>query len=96
MERENLKTRPAFASDISQEKGLLRELYNTFSTNKNTHIEPFSIDSGEIFKLDIQKNRKNCEIIDRGHFLNNYFIMFDYDDRNPLNYEAKVYRVEVE
>lgn len=92
--RENLKTRPVFAIDISEKKGIFRELYSTYSTNKNTHIEPFTIDVESICNLNIPKVKKHCENIDESMFIDNTFMVFDYDDRNPLNYEAKVYIIE--
>jgi len=88
--RENLKTRPLFAIDISENKALFRDLYITYATNKNSHIEPFSIDIEKVCNINIQKCKKNGERIDETSHSKNMFLLFDYEDRSPLNYEAKV------
>ncbi|SEV82355.1 B12-binding domain-containing radical SAM protein [[Clostridium] fimetarium] len=88
--RENLKTRPLFAIDISENKALFRDLYITYATNKNSHIEPFSIDIEKVCNINIQKYKKNGGRIDETSHSKNMFLLFDYEDRSPLNYEAKV------
>ena len=88
--RENLKTRPAFAIDISENKAIFRELYSTYTTHKDSHIEPFSIDIEKVCNINIQKCKKNGGRIDDTSHSKNMFLLFDYEDRSPLNYEAKV------
>ena len=77
--RENLKSRPEFACDISQYKSKIREFYrreeaqhrylrdyegyDSRQLEKMTHLEPFS-------------------------YPEPHFVLFDYRHRNPLNYEA--------
>jgi len=88
--RENLKTRPAFAIDISENKAIYRQLYSSYTTNKNSHIEPFCIDIEKVCNINIQKGKKICESIDETLCSEHICLLFDYDHRNPLNYEAKV------
>lgn len=77
--RENLKSRPEFAADISLYKKEIREFYrreeaehrylpdyegyNSRQLEKMTHLEPFT-------------------------YPEPHFVLFDYRNRNPLNYEA--------
>ena len=88
--RENLKTRPTFAMDISEDKAIFRELYSTYTTNKNSHIEPFSIDIEKVCNINIETVKNSCENLNETVHVGNSLLLFDYDDRNPLNYEAKV------
>lgn len=79
--RENAKTRPEFAIDISDFKNQIREFfkseearkvlpdyekYDSRQIEKMTHVEVFGIDSP-----------------------NKSYILFDYKNRNPLNRQAK-------
>lgn len=77
--RENLKSRPEFAADISLYKKEIREFYrreeaehrylpdyegyDSRQLEKMTHLEPFT-------------------------YPEPHFVLFDYRNRNPLNYEA--------
>lgn len=91
--RENLKSRPAFARDQASYKELagsfyyededrLRELlpgyedYNCKQIRRMTHIEHFLIDIQETAAGGAAVYREND-------------ILFDYRNRNPLNYEAR-------
>lgn len=89
--RENLKSRPSFAKDISPYKDKYREFYKreekmrvllkgyeTYDSkqiSKMTHIEYFTI--------DIDATMENRKVVNKENF-----ILFDYKNRNPLNYEA--------
>jgi len=88
--RENLKTRPGFAIDISESKSIFRELYSTYATHKNSHIEPFMIDIENVCNINIQDRNDDCVNLDGTMLSGNMFVLFNYEDRNPLNYEAKV------
>lgn len=88
--RENLKTRPTFATDISENKRELREFYNTYAEKNNAHIELFSVDVAQACDLNIPKIKKTSEKINESLFEQYTMILFDYDNRNPLNYEAKI------
>lgn len=89
--RENLKSRPSFARDMSPYKSKFRdfykkeekmgvllkgyETYDSKQLSKMTHIEYFTI--------DIDATIENSKVVSKENF-----ILFDYKNRNPLNYEA--------
>ncbi|ROR21925.1 radical SAM superfamily enzyme YgiQ (UPF0313 family) [Mobilisporobacter senegalensis] len=89
--RENLKSRPSFARDNSPYKSKFREFYSdqekmgsllkdyddydNKQISRMTHIEYFTI--------DIDATIKNKKVISKENF-----ILFDYKNRNALNYEA--------
>lgn len=86
--RENAKTRPKFASDISNYKKVIKDFYksdraklilagyddyDSRQTEKMTHVEVFGSQKGE-----------------------KIFVLFDYKERNPLNKEAKIEIIDIE
>ena len=84
--RENLKSRPEFAADLSGHKETIRSFYQREEKERKylpdyegydwkqlsrmTHLEPF------------------CRILSG-------YVLFDYGSRNPLNYEAKVQVIQL-
>lgn len=88
--RENLKSRPDFAVDMGEYKTEIREFYETEQETrqllpnyvgydarqlgKMTHLEPFKYTVWE-------------ETI--GTATREYFVLFDYKERNPLTYQAR-------
>ena len=75
--RENVKKRPSWAKDQSEFKKLYQPYYRE---NKTAHIE--------LFTLDPVKTAKSGERVgERSHLL------FRYETRNPLTYEAMVEEV---
>lgn len=92
--RENLKTRPKFAVDINPLKGDLRALYTNYTASKNMHIEPFCVDIESICKLDLQEIVANKDEVYKGT-TDYHYIVFDYEKRNPLNYEASIQKINL-
>ena len=90
--REKMKTRPAFAKsqdtlkdvsrEIYQKEEEMRELlpayaeYNSKQLAKMTHLEEFGHSVWEY---------GNCK-----NLLVNQLVIFDYNERNPLNSEARI------
>lgn len=88
--RENLKSRPEFAPDISPYREKIREFYRREEKERRylpdyegfdwkqlgrmTHLEPFAL-------ADREENS--------GQLSGPCFVLFDYKKRNPLNYEAR-------
>lgn len=86
--RENLKSRPEWATDLSKYKEEVKEFYkreeeerqylvgydsfNAKQLSKMTHLEVFS---SRTMKLSNDRNRK-------------VMVIFDYNNRNPLTFEA--------
>lgn len=91
--RDNIKSRPDFARDMELYKKKITDIYineqedrallpdykeyNSKQLAKMTHLE--------VFDFDIEKYRN--EGIDTGK---ECYVIFDYKNRNPLNYDAKV------
>ncbi len=102
--RENLKSRPIFATDVSdaETKELIRGFYQREAEerkylpdyvsydwkqiSKMTHLEPFRYPVWDVKKLA----EINCDT----HVTKQYFVLFDYQNRNPLNYEAETHVIE--
>lgn len=94
--RENLKTCPAFAEDMNGYKKSIRKLYTEYSPNKATHIQVFDCDvaqmcGAEVEIIDISAVRDTDELLSQ---TDKVFMMFDYEKRNSLNYEAKAYMLK--
>ena len=80
--RENIKSRPKFASQDEDEKLELRAFYKEYKNiSKNIHIERFGIDVVEWMKRQ--------EIVKRKQF-----ILFDYRTMNPVNHQCRVEELE--
>ncbi|MBP3337942.1 MAG: DUF4080 domain-containing protein [Lachnospiraceae bacterium] len=77
--RENMKTRPSFSVDMSAYKDALRVLVKDGTIKKTEHIEAISLEVAKAY-LDIECC-ENCEKI---------FVKFDYDNRNPITFDASV------
>lgn len=77
--RENLKSRPDFARDLSPYKERIREMIRQENKQRNLlHIEPFTY---PVWNVEAAKaGEKNGEDI---------FIFFDYEVRDPLTHEIK-------
>jgi hypothetical protein len=100
--RENLKSRPAFAADITDERikadirGFYRQeekdrrllseyaAYDAKQLMRMTHLEPFTYPVWDTEKL---KAVQSCTT---GKNDSPAYVLFDYNSRNPLTYEAKV------
>ena len=92
--REKVKSRPEFADDMNIYKDKYNEFYkdeehirnilpayhqyDTKQIARMTHIEHYTI--------DIQELINNKKIIEK-----DYFILYDYLERNPINYQARIY-----
>ena len=78
--RENMKTRPAFAKDMSKYRDYLRELVIAGTIEKTQHIEAFS--------YEVASEYLACEV--EGNIGDEIFVTFDYDNRNPITFDSKV------
>lgn len=79
--RENLKSRPKFALDNAPYKDRYRAFY--LKRNNGMGKNTGSLSHIEHFEIDILKTVK-----EGAAYKGDYFILFDYQNRNPLNYEA--------
>lgn len=82
--RENMKSRPAFAMDLSPYKRLSRQLCKK---GRIQHLEPFTYRFPKTGERSLKELPKRCET---------YFMLYDYEDRDPLTNQAKVREVTKE
>lgn len=86
--RENAKSRPEFAGDYLVEKNVARAFYEK---EEETQTHMYLPDYG---KYDRNQMRKMTHL---EYFkLADTYILFDYQNRNPLNQEARVCKVEID
>lgn len=84
--RENLKSRPSFAKDLSEEKDSIYKFYQ--SEEEERKILPHYEGYGS------KQMRKMLHIeIFRELYKQKTYVLFDYKERNPLTYEAKTYKL---
>ena len=107
--RENMKSRPSFALPLNDDstKEVIRSFYKNEETarvyltdyldydwkqlSKMTHLEPFKFpvwDEQALIRIS-EGSAEETEISE-----NENYILFDYKNRNPLNYEAKTWVVK--
>lgn len=76
--RENLKSRPDFAKDLTSCKDRIREWIRQENRQRSlVHIEPFSYPVWDVEAVKAGGKNEKDE-----------FVLFDYTMRNPLTYEA--------
>lgn len=83
--RENSKTRPSFADDLSEWKDLTR----TWCKNgKLTHLERFD------FEIPDKSLRTLCKLPER--LIKPMYVLFDYTERDPLDNQAKTSIIDLQ
>ena len=80
--RENAKSRPEFAKDLTEEKDEIRRIYRDRERNRMTHAELFSYPV-----WDMESWREEAPAA-------RYWVLFDYGQRDPLNAQAAIVRLE--
>ncbi len=84
--RENLKSRPDFAEDLTPYKGDFRDFLRKENRQRNlTHIEPFRYPVWDTDALKLNRYGGSLPSGVKG------FVVFDYSERSPLTYEAVSY-----
>lgn len=80
--RENLKSRPAFAAEITEEeKQDIRRFYQTEEQERHYLSAYDQYDWKQLSRMTHLEPFRYPEP---------HYVLFDYQERNPLNYEAKV------
>ena len=95
--RENLKSRPEFARDLTSYKDTVREFYKSEEDTRRylpayeqydykqlarmTHLEPFYFPVWE----ELERSAKGQSAP--------FFVLFDYQERNPLNGDARTVNI---
>ncbi len=106
--RENLKSRPEFAKDLTVYKELLRgfyrqeeecreylpayEAYDSKQLSRMTHLEPFAYPVWE--RMDRKVTRVSCDVALTAKAES--LVLFDYRERSPLTGEARTVVIEIE
>lgn len=85
--RENLKSRPAFAKDLSVYKDSLRRFYKAEEEERKYLPDYEGYDSKQLSKMT------HLEVFTQTG--KEQYVLFDYRRRSPLTGEAKVQRVEI-
>ena len=81
--RENLKSRPAFAAEITEEeKRDIRQFYQTEEQERRYLPAYEEYDWKQLSRMTHLEPFRYPEL---------HYVLFDYQERNPLNYEAKVH-----
>ena len=100
--RENLKSRPDFAVDLIPYKEKIRAFYKEEESNR-TYLSTYAqydykqmskMTHLEIFHYPVWDSSKMAPYLIQADSTVEYFILFDYQARNPLNYEAKTIVIE--
>ena len=80
--RENLKSRPAFAAEVTEEeKQDIRRFYQTEEQERHYLPAYAEYDWKQLSRMTHMEPFRYPEP---------HYVLFDYQERNPLNYEAKV------
>lgn len=90
--RENAKSRPAFAKDLSDYKNEIRVFAKSNELRKDEHIEIITEKEMNVLEgIDFDKYL-NVEYRDRNEVLEvqEIFISFDYNDIDPVNHTCKI------
>ncbi len=101
--RENMKTRPEFASDVALYKKVFRSISENFGHKTAGHVEIFSEETWKILQNVKQElhDVKWKEIFIKSAFkIENLkgkrLVYFDYNTRSPFNHNAQTYEVIIE
>lgn len=85
--REKLKSRPDWATDLSEYKEIIKSFYN------KEEIDRRYLNKYDEYNLKQIKNMTHIEVfhgktLRTGDSNQKYMVLFDYNNRNPLTYEA--------
>ncbi len=84
--RENIKSRPVFAADISLYKKEIKEFYRREEAERRYLPDYEGYDSRQLEKMTH---------LEPFAYPEPHYVLFDYQHRNPLNYEAKTQDIKV-
>lgn len=101
--RENMKTRPEFALDVTPYKKVFRSVSENFGKKTAGHVEIFSEEAWKILhsvKKELHDVKWKELFIKSESEVKNLkakkLIYFDYNMRSPLNYNAQIYEIIIE
>ncbi len=107
--RENLKSRPEFAKDLQEHKEVIKSFYKQEEEQRKhlpayvsydakqmqrmTHLEPFYYRVWEMRPQEVNCMRKNLRSDGENAGNSPTYVLFDYQQRNPLTGEARTVQV---
>ncbi len=95
--RENMKSRPGFASEVQSFRQIFRYVSGTCGLDKNEHLEYLSAEVWNILQdMNVSYEEKECEYTEDMKEMQkqgNVLVYFDYEKRNPLNHNGTVCKV---
>lgn len=83
--RENVKNRPEFAGESQVDKEIVREFYER-EAKENRYLQGYD-------QYDMRQLRKMTHMEKFTYQGREEYLLFDYQNRNPLNHEATVYHI---
>lgn len=97
--REKVKSRPEFAEDIDQYKNVYNEYYKNEENIRNVLPNYSQYDTKQIarmthiekYNFDIIEFMENHKIVEK-----ECYILYDYLQRNPINYQASIKEINME
>ena len=93
-QRERLKKRPYFAADEKKAQPMQRYLYEQAVVPKAVHVERFSRKTKQILQKEVKE--KAVDITEkslRNESVTNWYVGFDYENKDPLNASASVFEI---
>jgi hypothetical protein len=96
--RENLKSRPEFAKDLSSYKEIRRDFYMKEENERRylpgyeayDHKQLAKMTHLEVFRYPVWDMDGKDELTD-----GKYFVLFDYKERNPLTADARTVNITI-
>lgn len=91
--RENCKTRPDFATDLSEHKERERAFFREEAENHKMLGKAYADCDARMLARAVHVEPVFFDHITGQMLKETEYLLFDYKDRNPLTYEAKTYRI---
>ena len=94
--RENCKTRPDFAPDVSEEKESMRAFFRKEAEDHEVLGETYADYDARMLARSLHMEPVKFDHVTEEYFKEPEYWLFDYKDRNALTYEAKTYKIRKE
>lgn len=91
--RENCKTRPEFAVDLSEHKERERAFFQKEAAEHKILGEVYADYDARMLARAVHIEPVSFDLATGEALAEPEYLLFDYKDRNPLTYEAKIYRI---
>ena len=91
--RENCKTRPEFALDLSEHKEWERAFFQKEAADHEILGEMYDSYDARMLARSVHIEPIAFDFMTGEELAEKEYLLFDYKDRNPLTYEAKTYKI---